>query len=209
MCAVFYVRPELRGPSLCIYLLCIYSCMFAVLLIIRSFSMGKLSDCPAYQSAFIRVRADEVGNDQEGQGVEDDAQEQGPPSRRKCQGVPSPDRRRTEDDEGEGLPGDTYPVGFHIESNPSRVIPVEDQAAADEHGDAGGDRCPYAAETGRQDDGQENVQDGGDDVHFGSESVFVQYLENCQSDVLGEIDGEGHELDHRDPICILVAGASP
>ena len=107
------------------------------------------------------------------------------------------------------MPGDTCPVGFHIESNPSRVIPVEDQAAADEHGDAGGDRRPHAAETGRQDDGQENVQDGGDDVHFGSESVFVQYLENCQSDVLGEIDGEGHELDHRDPVCILIAGAGP
>lgn len=107
------------------------------------------------------------------------------------------------------MPGDTCPVGFHIESNPSRVIPVEDQTAADEHSDSGGDRRPHAAETGRQDDGQENIQDSGDDVHFGSEPVLIQHLKNRQPNVLCEIDGEGHELDHRDPICILVAGASP
>lgn len=73
MCVVFYVRPELRRPSLCIYLLCIYSCMFAVLLPAYSLSARKPPDGPAYQSTFIRVCADEVGNDQEGQDIEDDA----------------------------------------------------------------------------------------------------------------------------------------
>ena len=103
----------------------------------------------------------------------------------------------------------SFPELYHVQAGSFLKVPVHDQAAGQEHRNAGrkcstDDPDPFCEKNGRQD-----VQDSAQKIDLCTETVLPLDLQNAKSEILRQIDGKWKHDDDCNPIGFFVAFSDP
>lgn len=102
-----------------------------------------------------------------------------------------------------------FPEVDHVQADARVIVPVHEQARAQQDAGDVADGGGPVAEHGNQRDGEDDVDDGGEDIDQAAGLVPVLGALNLDAGVLGQGNHDGQNHDDGEPVGIMVLGAGP